>query len=300
MPGEGVVFYNLGVKCLPRLAVAMVSCRKHYRGPATLIHAGVEGMEDACQIARSADVDFKRVDFNIPPGKNVALLGKTLLHTVTPYDVSVFLDADTLTRWSFPEYFVAARDCEFAVPAFADWKTSGSVWRRIKQWRGIVPPDWIAAALHFGPAVNTGTFAFRKDSSLQREIYKLALQAREFFIPDEIGVQVLLPRFPHKIMPQEFNESCKYGRPYSARARIVHYHGRKHCRLAPLSESRECSTVHADLGRTRFLNASDLWLTAFEEVRDWPVVARHIQDDAQLRMALPIWDNSRKEKANAT
>lgn len=82
MPAEGVLFYSLGVKCAVRLAVAMRSLRKHYAGPATLVHTGFDSMESAAQLAATCGVDFKPVTFRTSPGHNVALLNKTLLHEV--------------------------------------------------------------------------------------------------------------------------------------------------------------------------------------------------------------------------
>jgi hypothetical protein len=273
--GEGVIFYNLSTKCLVRLAVAMHSLRKHYAGPATVLHVGTEGAEDACDLATKCGVDFKQISSRVSPGKNTALLGKTQLHLDTPYEISVLLDADTVTRRPFPELFEAARKHDFAAVRFADWKSNGAYYRkRIKQWSGIIPADWLKAALHFGPAINTGVFAFKRFAQLQHLLYEYAVQAREFFIPDEIAVCILAPQCKSIVMPAEFNASCKYGAPRSPETRIIHYHGNKHSRI----EKGVC------------LNAADLWFREFEEVRDWPTVQRHIVDDRQLRKNLPRWD----------
>lgn len=295
MPGDGVLFYSLGVKCAVRLAVAMHSLRKHYPGPATVLHVGAEGAKDARALAEACGVEFRQIPCRVvTPGKNLALLGKCQLHLDTPYENTVFLDADTVTRAPFPELFEAAARDKFVAVQFADWKSYGSYYRkRIKQWVDIIPERWMAEALAFGPAINTGVFAFNRWSSLQNNVFNWAVQARDFFIPDEIAVCILCPQYPHRVMPAEFNVSCKYGEPYSAKARVIHYHGSKHARLAKLP-APECSTVHRDAGGFRLLNASDIWYREFEEVRAWPAVAANIPNDRQLRKNLKTWDRAKE------
>lgn len=275
MNTRGVILYNLGTKCLVRLAVALNSMRKVWKGPATVLHVGDDGADAAYDIAILNDAGFKQIPCRVDPGKNVALLGKTLLHLDTPYTVSVFLDADTVTLRPFLELFEAAEQHQFAAVAFADWKSYGSNYRRrIKDWSDIVPDDWIKAALAYGPAINTGVFAFHRDSELQNNLYEYAVKAREFFIPDEIGVCVLAPQYPCKTMPQEFNCSCRYSDPHAPNVRTVHFHGRKHARIA------------ADV----FLNNADIWYREFEQVRKWPVVQDNIVNDAQLAANIGKWD----------
>lgn len=273
---RGVLFYSLGRSCLVRLAVAMATMRRVWKGPATCLHYGEDGAEDAYQVSILNDVGFKRCDVRVPPGKNVALLGKTLLHLDTPYDVSVLLDADTVTMRAFPELFNAAEQCEFAMTAFSDWKSNGFHYRRrIKEWASIVPPDWIDAALALGPAINTGVFAFHRESTLQAALFDYAVKARGFFIPDEIGVCVLAPHYRHKVLPRDFNTSCRYDDPRGPNVRIVHFHGDKHARIRD----------------GQFLNNADIWLREFEAVRKWPAVQKNIQHDRQLRNNLAAWDN---------
>ena len=275
MSKRGVVFYSLGTKCLVRLAVAVTTLRRVWNGNAIILHYGLEGADSAREIAKMGGVDFQRCQVRVSPGKNTALLGKTLLHKDTPYDCTVMVDADTVTLRPFNDLFWAAEEHEFATTAFSDWKSYGGKYsRRIKDWRKIVSKQWIEDALAFGPALNTGVFAFRKDSQLQAALYDYAVQAREFFIPDEIGVCILAPHYPHKVLSHDFNCSCRYDDPRADNVRIVHFHGNKHARFKD------------NLPKSN----SDLWYTQFEKVRDWPVVQRHITHDRQLRNHLPTWD----------
>jgi len=293
VPDRGVLFYNVGPSCLPRLAIAMSTCRAYYDGPITLLQVGTAGAEDAGEIAAAYQADVKPVKFDIPPGRNMALLGKTLIHTVTPYDVSVFLDADTFTLRPFAELFDFAERHEFTVPELADW-TAHRIRGRIFQWKGLVPrPMLLAAASMQRMTINTGVFAFRRDSQLQAAVYEHAVKARHLFIPDEIAVQILMAKYPSHTAPHQFNESCKFGKPDDPDVRIIHFHGRKHCRIAgPYCRFRRQldKYPHKDVGEYRILYAAEKWLPAFERLRAWGPVARNIQHDRQLCKYLPCWD----------
>jgi hypothetical protein len=87
----------------------------------------------------------------------------------------------------------------------------------------------VKPALAYEKAINTGIFAFRRDAPIFNEWYDLTLKNRDTFIPDEISCQLLLPKYLHNLLDCRFNWSCKYG-PEIEDIRIIHYHGRKHCR----------------------------------------------------------------------
>ena len=64
-----------------------------------------------------------------------------------------------------------------------------------------------------------------------KDWYKMASQGRENLVADESCCQVILHKYPHVIIDSRYNRSCKYDDPKKEDTRIVHFHGKKHCRL---------------------------------------------------------------------
>jgi hypothetical protein len=268
MEKNGVVFYNRGYKCLARLGVAMHSLRKHYAGPAAVITDDDNSVGLLKSLAGCFNVDVIFHKFKTPDGNKTALVNKTLMGEVSPYEVTVFLDADTLIRQPFDLLFHWARQHEFVVPQFHDWKTVKKIAKRIESWRPLYP-QLMEPAKAFGPAINCGVYAWHRDSLLMHKWYDYCCPGRDLHrIPDETCLQVILHLFPHKVAPCEYNASCKYGDPYRSGACIIHYHGNKHCRLN-------------DNGYWRY--ASDLWYRAYAEIADKPEVQATVRYDRMLR-----------------
>jgi len=272
---EGIIYYNKGTKMLVRLAVSLSSLRQCYDGDATILSEG-DLSHDTCQkLAQEFGVSYKEVEYKTKKAKNDTYLNASLSHEKTPYDLTVWLDSDTLViRNGFPFLFYEANKYEFAIAQIANWETGGKIGKRIKMWKDIYP-EFIQPALDFGPAINCGVFSFSKDSKLMKDWWTLAEKGQHLFIPDETCCQLILPQYPHAILPQEYNCSCKHSDPYNELVYIIHYHGRKHCRIKDGS----------------FLNGCNLWYSEFDKVRYLPFVERHIQHDRQLKQHLQTWDS---------
>ena len=265
----GVIYYNYGEGCLPRLAVSLYSLRKHYNGPAAIISDGPESAQ-LCKLLvddKRLGVDLVEPAVDVRRGKNHHYLAKCRLHEFTPYDVSVFIDSDTIVKGDLTPLFQVAEEHEFAVPQFCNWKSDGRmISRRILEWKDIRPRD-MRRALKFGPAVNTGVMAFTKDSKFMKDWFRVARRGRDFFIPDETSCQVILWRYPHKVVDSFYNGSCRYDDCADPNIRLIHYHGRKHCREGlPFN--------------------GDLWMQAYNEVvalnigniQEWtPAADRHLK-----------------------
>jgi hypothetical protein len=273
MEQNGVVYYNRGYKCLSRLAVAMHSLRKHWVGPVTVITDDPKSVELTRGIADLFDVDVLLTEFRTSDGNKTALVNKTLMGEVSPYDVTVFLDADTLILRPFDEMFSWARAHEFVVPQFHDWITKKKIAKRIESWRPLYPELMEQAKAGENgdarPAINCGVYAWCRGSRLMAEWWNYCNPGRNLHrIPDETCLQVILPLFPHKIAPPEFNASCRYGDPRRRSIRIMHYHGNKHCRLN-------------ERGGFRF--TSDLWYQSYREIMDCEAVRETVRYDRMLR-----------------
>ena len=279
---NGVIYYSVGAKCLTRLYVSIYSLRKIYPGPITILtETGDPNVDALRRIADDMGCDARPVRMKIPAGPKTVYLAKCRLHEFTPYEYSVFLDADTLVLRPFMlEMISALNDHDFAITAFANWNTVGRIGKRINAWRPLYP-QMIDAARDYGTAINYGVFAFRRRSRFMTELYRHALPGRELSrIPDETCCQLILPQYPHALMSHWFNVSCRYDKPQSEEARVVHYHGNKHCRISK--------------GRYEF--HSDLWYKAFGEVRD-RIPGDWIAADRQLKIGLRAHD---KVKTNTS
>jgi len=227
---RGVIYYNIGTSCCMRLLVSLASLRRHYSGPVTILSEGVESHRLCEKIAKATNADLKEWNCGVEPGANTHYLAKTRYHLGTPFEITVALDSDTLITGSLDELFDITFASSFCVARFADWKSSGNtIAKRIRAWTTVAPSD-IEPALQFGPAINAGVIAFRHDATLLVEWHPFALRGRDFFIPDEVSCQILLHRHPHRVLDSKWNRSCKYDDPGAADTRIIHYHGRKHCR----------------------------------------------------------------------
>lgn len=267
---NGVIYYNKGLKCIARLAVSIYSLRKLYPGRIRVVTDDDEsslGCDILKNICTTLDAELFITKFPTPEGNKTALLNKTIINTKSPFEVSVFLDADTLIVGPIDELFMWGREHEFVVPQFHDWKTKGKIGKRIKCWEHVFP-DKMETALSFGPAINCGVYAWHKDSELMKHWWNQTMKGRDVHrIPDETCLQVILPEYKHYVAPSEFNASCRYGDPFRSNVRIIHYHGNKHCRM----------------NGDKFLNASEAWYKAYLELRDFSFMKEAISFDRMLK-----------------
>jgi hypothetical protein len=230
---NGVVLYNKGHKCIPRLIVALRSLRKHYNG---LIAVFLEG-EDCQELGDMISKRFSAISIfdNGTPNMS-ALLRKIEIGPKTPFDNTVYLDADTLVVGKLDELFELAPQYDLVATNFADWKSDGGkIGSRTRRYQGLCPDHYIEDALKYGPAVNTGIYAYPKKSPIFSEWLDLAMkgEAKNFYIPDEIACQILVPQYNCFVAPTKFNISVMYDND-TVDKRVIHFHGRKHCIDRPL------------------------------------------------------------------
>jgi len=266
----GVVYYNVGKGALVRLAVSVSTCVQHYPKEQTTIVSDFSGYEDCKKIANHFGVNLKLIELEKFENKEV-LLNKCLGHKFSPYDNTIFMDSDTMVTGSFDELHDEIDRSEFVLAQFADWTTEkGTIKKRILEWKEIFP-EMIDDALKMAPAINCGIHGFRKDSELMRDWVGYAQKGLHMFIPDEQCCQLILPKYKHKVVSSIYNTSCKFG-TVDENTRIIHFHGRKHCRLD-------------DEGKYMF--NSDKWYEAFDKIKDLDFVKDNIQHDRMLRKYLP-------------
>lgn len=230
MSTRGVIYYNTGTSCAVRLLVSIASLRRYYAGPVTILSEGEESDVLCARIGEALKVEVLPWNCGVEPCKNRAYLAKTRYHEGTPYDTTIALDSDTLVVGAVEGLFDHAEEASFCVTQLGAWRSDGKIiGGRLRQWSAHLPED-VNVAIGYGPAINCGVVAFTKDAPIYTDWHSYAVMGRDFFIPDEVSCQLILHRYPHRILDGKWNRSCKHDDPSLPDTRIIHYHGRKHCR----------------------------------------------------------------------
>jgi hypothetical protein len=223
---SSVVYFNRGTSCYIRLLVSIFSLRKYYGGPVTLLQ---EGQLDAgiADLFAKLNVEIQ----TILETSDKTLVRKASLWREVRHEHIMYLDADTLVRGAVHELIDWVKEWGFVATWFSGWETTGPRMRsRIEEWRRIVP-ELIAPALAYGKAINTGVVGWSKGSAILPEYEALTRRGDQAncnrLVVDEVALQLLLPHYRHYTSHHAWNTSGAFGD--TARARIVHYHGKKHC-----------------------------------------------------------------------
>lgn len=225
MESRGVIYFNQNTKCVQRLSVSIFSLRKHYDGEVTVL---LRGPQTPAFLKVLKELNCSTLE--IPDSNDATLAAKASLWRYTPYDLTMFIDADTIVVGPIDEYFDKIKEYTFCTGGFAEWRSTGGIMsKRIKAFSPLVP-DYVEDALAYGKATNTGIFGFTRDAAILEEWESLARAASSLCkIPDEIACQMLLPRYKHWLAPVKWGVSVNMSNPeHYADMRIVHYHGRKH------------------------------------------------------------------------
>lgn len=241
---RGVIFFNHGTKHCARLAVAVASLRQHFDGPIVILDTGESGGV-AEQIAGDSrlQIELRQIPF-VARRRNSCYCMKSSLWRHSPFDVTIMLDADTLTAGSIrPLFEVAANPSEsgFVVTRFSDWITTGNIIRsRILRWRGVqvvgstqpaIDVDRLIAKSLERPhaAINTGVLAWRKGARILGPWETLTDAGDRTPFTDELSAQLLIREHGHTLVSDRWNCSPIYGAEKD-KAIIWHFHGNKQTR----------------------------------------------------------------------
>ena len=228
---EGVIYYNKGVKCQIRLLVSLFSLRRVSKLPVCIIHEG----EPDPQFVKHADMLGASV-VRIPAADEVdyPLCQKPRLHRWSPFDVTLYIDADTIVMQDPAPLLPLIAEHGFAVTRFCDWTTDGRIVSgRINAFRHLAGDKYTDGALKFGPAVNTGVYGFTKGHPILEPWAELTRRAFVDSGPmgrtlDEIACQILAPLVRHTLLDAKWNSSIKFGSKDPKEIGILHMHGGKH------------------------------------------------------------------------
>lgn len=263
---HGVFYLLTATTHAVRLIVSLWSLRKHYSGPVTVYTTIPESHSIGIRCSEDRRLNVEHRSFPmVHSRKNASFLIKLALLEHVPYEVSAYLDADTLIAGDIAPLLDVSENDQFHATQFSNWNsTTRRIAKRIKHWETVSQDqysteEWhklLQSALDPHPAVNGGVFAYRRNAELLDPWYELSLLGRRTFICDEIALQILLHHYPHRVLDSRWNCSPIYGAAEIKQdVRIWHMHGSKH--------------LHSD--------ALGLWWPAYEEcvrenvarINDW-------------------------------
>lgn len=274
--GDGVCYMLTGGKHASMLVVSLASLRDYYTGPVCII----AGDDTGLSVAQKCAADERLGEISIATwaaptkrtghrgGKGLQHANKTHVFELSPFRRTVFLDADTLVMGPINELLPRLGTEEVRLTRWADWFTNGAkISGRIEQWKELLPRQATLMQSSPYPAINTGVFGFTNKSSAYFSQLKLYCYEHPIFMCDELVAQLIFIDYPHVIMPDAFNYSCKHSRSPLEEARVIHFHGMKHVRCE-LGENlwvpRYRAAVHHDYASIRsFTPGSDRQLRLY-------------------------------------
>lgn len=227
---KGVVYLICGMKVAERLVVSVWSLRQHYDGPITIMVTNDEERTLLDPLITQLCVHIQRVEPDVIKKGTQAYLAKSRIPEWTPYEDTVFLDADTLVVGSINELF----GHPLTLTQNAEWVTTGRRSRKwIKMWYDL-DVSWITIMANVQlkrphPLINIGVFQFQKGRLLISRWHELTSLYPDHPLPEQTAMQLLTTILDHRILDDRFNRLSSIG-VATEDIRIWHFHGLRHCK----------------------------------------------------------------------
>lgn len=243
--GRGVLYMMTGDKHCVHLVVSVYALRTFYGGPICIAAGDDKGEELAQMMAKDWRLrPIRVIRWNAPTrrtagkGSGVQYMNKCAMLNLTPFEQTVFIDADTLPVAAFPELWPEGN--EVRLTQFAQWTTeTNKIRRRVNtdDWRQAAPELVDRQLAHAYPALNTGVIGFPDSAGPFFETWAELTAKNICFMCDELAAQLMFLDFPHLVLDDRWNCSPIYSwdeKPGAdgqgtrrADARIYHGHGFK-------------------------------------------------------------------------
>ena len=266
----GVIYLLTGIQHAARLVVSLRSLRQYYSGPVTVFTTRPESHQigEYCRNDSELMVDHVQISEGVEHRNSSYVTKVTMLQNL-PYEVSLFLDADTLVCGDIDELLYTAQHSEFVITSVANWTTADPHRQKLlKRWLELKEQlkeqfpieDLVRHCCENAlPSINTGVFSLRRNATVLQPWLDLTTAGRDMPIPDETALQLLIPRFEHVLFGTQFN--CRPGAVTDDDIRIWHF-------LAGIHLKEQA--------------AREIWLPAYEKcaarntanIRAWSRVAR--------------------------
>ena len=242
----GVIYMIYGRKHSAHLIASFMSLRSQWRGRVCFLCGDEQGLEVAEKLIALDKFEnsfvqkferYKRKDY----GRGTGYLTKTMMIDLSPFEYTVFLDADTIVTGSLTHMFPEVGGSEVVLTQFADWTTQQRhIRKRLKSWEKSSPNEYTVCASYAMPALNTGVIGFSRLSVKFSKAWQEITKRNVSFICDEIGAQLAFYNHPHRIERDLYNASPIYSWKWLEAdvenfeatgeyltAKIIHGHGNK-------------------------------------------------------------------------
>jgi hypothetical protein len=221
MSNDGVLYFAAGRRHPEHLFVSIYSLLQHWSGSVAVVVADDDAYAYCRHLEQLDQVSLVRDSFSHLPagGHGRTYLCKTWLYKLSPFDRTIFLDADTLVEGDV-SLVLPGMDEIVLTQWMRGWHSLGNMMSgRIRQWEDV-EPELVRRQLSASwPAINTGVFGFSKccEDTMARwhEVTKKKVQ----FICDEVAMQLIFPEHPHRLLDDRFNASPAYEEQW----RLHHY-----------------------------------------------------------------------------
>lgn len=268
---SGFQYQLVGCKHATMLAISLFSLRRYHKDdPVHLLCGDEESFRVGMMLLNSSlGENIKLTSWDAPRegGKGQQHANKTLGVEKSPFDRTIFLDADTTIHSRLDPLWPTGD--EVHLTRFSTWQTTGNTMKgRLNAWYHVMPQkvEWIVN--HPLPAINTGVFSFSRRSHDYLSRWKEVTMMNPTFMSDELAAQLIFTDFPHSIHSDRWNFSPKYSTPNKIPYKVVHYHGFQHARPDKSSGYKIWLPLYLD------------WSNKYEEL------AREIPKDKHLRKYL--------------
>jgi hypothetical protein len=217
---DGVLYMMIGQKHAEHLAVSLYSLLKHWQGEVAILIGDKHAAEFCEPMGRLDRVRLVPFDYEAiktkKRGSGNVYLAKTSMHKLTPFDRTIFLDADTLIAGDILDVLPEAD--EIKITQWMDWTTAGKMMTgRVKNWEEHAPKEAARQLAKPWPAINTGVIGFSKQCDKTMDAWAEMTSRNICFICDEIAMQLVFPDHPHEILDDRFNTSPCYEEVYRRR-----------------------------------------------------------------------------------
>ena len=235
----GFLYLLTNPKHASRLVVSIASLRNWFGGPICICTTRPESHEIAHYCCRDPRLrtDHIRIWERKAKRQEPAFLTKTIAISNSPYPATVFLDADTLVVGDISRLVESAQEAEVTATIFHNWRsTDQHLSEMLESWRVLQGTKrdtfglrkLIDNALRDSvPGINAGVVAMQPRSKILKDWHELTYLGRKRFLPDEIALQLLLQKYPHRLLDTRYN--CHPSAdPNIQDVRIWHYAGSLH------------------------------------------------------------------------
>ena len=240
--GFGVIYLLTNAQHAARLVVSIHSLRKFFNGPVTVFSTRLASKEITDKLAADASLDVNIQSTDEASGQNAAYVTKPRVIQFSPYDATLFMDADTLVVGPITELVHAVQTNPLVVTEFCNWNTQHAVMvSRLENWSSLANSDHDPFQLrhrldacrnHPLPAINAGVFGFQKESRFLPRWSALTDYASDYVLPDEMALQLLLLDEEHELLDTRFNCALAFmDDPQDAR--VLHFAATTHLTHEP-------------------------------------------------------------------